>query len=82
MLAIMVRDVRDVTFSSLDCLWSLETALILSRASRLQELMIQRYGLDTNAIQQWFELAAGTTCDLTSGSDMFDHICSKSATPW
>ena len=53
MLAIMVRDVRDHTFSSLDCLWSLRTGVILPRAARQYELMIQRYVLHTNAQGQW-----------------------------
>ena len=56
----MVRDVRDHTFSSLDCLWSLRKGLIMPRASGQYELMTQRNGLDTNALGQWFELAPGT----------------------
>ena len=60
MLAIMVRDVRDHTISSLDCLWSLRKGLIMSRATGQYELMTQWNGLDTNALGQWFELAPGT----------------------
>jgi len=51
MLAIMVRDVRDHTFSSLDCLWSLRKGLILPQASGQYKLMTQRNGLDTNALR-------------------------------
>ena len=57
----MVRDVRDNTFSSLDCLWSFLKGLILPRAARQYELITQRNGLDTNALGQWFELDPGTT---------------------
>ena len=59
LLAIMVRDVRDHTFSSLDCLWALRKVYILPRVSGKHELMTQQNGLDTNALGQWFELAAG-----------------------
>ena len=47
----MVRDVRDHTFSSLDCLWSLRKGFILPRETGQCELMTQRSGLDTNAIR-------------------------------
>ena len=79
MLAIMVRDVRDHSFSSLDCLWSLETGIILPRAS---ELMIQRNVLHTNALGQWFNLAPGTARSLIFRLDMFGPICLESVTPW
>ena len=82
MLAIMVRDVRDHTFSSLDCLWSLRTGLILPRSTGQYELMTQRNGLDTNALGQLFQLAPGTSRSLLFRSDMLNHIRPKSATPW
>ena len=82
MLAIMVRDVRDHTFSSLDCLWSLQTGLRLPQAIKQHELMTQRNGLDTNALGQWFELVPGTARSLLSRPDTLIHICPKSATPW
>ena len=49
-LAIMVRDVRDHTFSSLDGLWSLRKGFILPQAPGQYELMIQRNVLHTNAL--------------------------------
>ena len=52
MLAIMVCDVRDHTFSSLDCLWSLRKGHIMPRATGQYKLMTQRNGLDTNALGQ------------------------------
>ena len=55
----MVRDVRDHTFSSLDCLWSLRKVYILPRATGQYKLMSQRDGqrdgLDTNASGQWLD---------------------------
>ena len=45
----MVRDVRDHTFSSLDCLWLLRKGVILPRALGQYELMTQRHELDFNA---------------------------------
>ena len=82
MLAIMVRDVCDHLFSSLDSRWLLRTGLILPRATGQYELMTQRNGLDTNALGQWFELASGTSRSLLFRSDMLNRICPKSATPW
>ena len=79
----MVRDVRDHTFSSLDCLWSIWKELILPRASGQCELMTQRNGLDTNALRavvrarSWYFLSVSWF-----SSDIMNHICSKSATPW
>ena len=60
----MVRDVRDHTFSTLDCLWSFRRVYILPQPTRQYKLMSQRGGqrdgLDTNALGQWFEPPADT----------------------
>ena len=77
----MVRDVRDHTFSSLDCLWSLRKGVILPRALGQYELMTQRYELDSNA--HWTVVRASTWAYLSVwlSSDVMNYICSKFATP-
>ena len=65
----MVRDVRDCTFSSLDCFWSLRKVYILPLPSGQYELMSQSIGLHTNALveplEQWLEPLAGTIVTLS-----------------
>ena len=58
-IAIMVGDVRDHTFSSLDCLCLLRKGLIPPWARGQCKPMMQRHGLGSNALKAVVQIRAG-----------------------